>query len=89
MAIFLRILFGLVIASVGAFFVIRTKVFLDFFGHSSWADSKFGGGGSNLMYKTIGMLLIFIGFMVVTNLWNAFLGATVGSLFGFDKSAGL
>lgn len=85
MAIFLRILLGLAIAAAGTFLVVKTKIFLDFFGHSQWADAKFGGGGSNLMYKVIGLVLAFIGFMVATNLWDAFLGATVGSLFGFDR----
>jgi len=89
MAIFWRILLGLGIAGVGSFLVIQTKIFLDFFGHSEWADSKFGGGGTNLLYKTIGLLLVFIGFMVMTNLWGAFMEATVGSFFGFNRTSGL
>ena len=27
-----------------------------------------------MMYKFIGVVVIFVGFMVMTNLWNAFLG---------------
>ena len=74
-----RILIGLVLVAIGFVFVWKTRVFLDFFGSISWADEKLGGGGSNLMYKFIGILLIFIGFMWATNLWNAFLAATIGS----------
>ncbi len=86
MALFLRILIGLLLAAVGAVMVIKTRVFTDFFGQSTWADSKFGGGGTNLLYKVIGLVVAFIGFMVATNLWEAFLTATVGSFFGVGGS---
>jgi len=32
---------------------------------------------------------VFIGFMVMTNLWGAFMEATVGSFFGFNRTSGL
>lgn len=80
MNIFLRIILGLGIASIGAFLVIRTRVILDFFGPIDWAQQKLGGGGSNLLYKIIGIAISFIGFMVATDLWDAFLAATLGSL---------
>lgn len=83
MGLILRILLGLVIAALGAIMVIRTRIFLDFFGPMPWAEAKLGGGGSNLMYKIIGLTAIFIGFMVATNLWRAFLEATLGALFHF------
>lgn len=86
MGIFLRILIGLGVAGVGAFLVIRTRKMLEWFGQIEWADAHMGGGGSNLMYKLIGIFLCFIGFMVATNLWNEFLQATLGSLFGFTNT---
>ena len=85
MGIFLRILIGLAVVAVGAFLVIKTRKLLELFGPIEWADAHLGGGGSNLMYKRIGIFLCFIGFMVATNLWNAFLQATIGSLFGFSN----
>jgi hypothetical protein len=83
MGFILRILLGLAIAALGSYMVIRTRVFSDFFGPISWADAKFGGGGSTLMYKMIGLAAAFIGFMVATNLWSAFLEATLGAVFHF------
>ncbi len=80
MSAILRIVIGLVIAVVGTFFVIKTTTVLDTFGTVEWAESKLGGGGSRLFYKLLGILFIFIGFIVMTNLWNAFLEATIGSL---------
>lgn len=78
-AIILRVILGLAITTAGAFFVIKTRYVLDFFGPISWAEQKLGGGGSALMYKVIGLIFCFVGFMVATNLWNAFLQATLGS----------
>ncbi|MBI4138554.1 hypothetical protein HY479_00180 [Candidatus Uhrbacteria bacterium] len=88
MALIIRILIGLALAAAGTFFVIKTRKIMDFFGPIAWADAKLGGGGTNLMYKLIGIVLIFTGFMVATNLWNAFLNATLGSLFGFQPQPG-
>lgn len=79
MNIFLRILIGLVVAAVGAFMVIRTTDVLGFFGTVDWAERKLGS--SRLFYKLLGIIVCFVGFMVATNLWNAFLEATIGSLF--------
>lgn len=89
MSLFLRILLGVAIAAVGAFMVIRTRAILGFLGPNAWAESKLGGGGSNLFYKFIGIFVTFIGFMIATNLWNAFLQATIGSLFGYNQTPGL
>lgn len=57
-------------------------MFIEFFGTNAWAETKLGGGGTSLLYKAIGILVIFAGFMWATNLWNAFLEATLGSVFG-------
>ncbi|MFH1078361.1 MAG: hypothetical protein V1745_03755 [Patescibacteria group bacterium] len=84
MGIFLRIVIGLAIAAVGTFMVLKTRFFLDFFGPVAWADAKLGS--SNLFYKLIGIVIALVGFLVATNLWNAFLQATLGSLFGFGRT---
>lgn len=80
MGIFFRILIGLAIAAGGAFIVIKTRMIMDFFGPISWAEQKLGGGGSALLYKVIGLIFCFVGFMVATDLWEAFLQATLGSM---------
>ena len=79
MGIFLRILIGLAIATGGAFFVIKTRTIYDMVGPINWAEQKLGGGGSILMYKIIGLIFCFVGFMVATDLWNVFLQATIRS----------
>lgn len=77
----MRIIVGLVLVLVGFAIVWKTRKFIEMFGMSAWAEIKLGGGGTALLYKSIGILLIFVGFIVTTNLWNAFLEATLGSLF--------
>lgn len=77
-----RILIGLVLVIVGFIFVWKTRTFIEFFGSIEYADAKLGGGGTQIVYKTIGIILILFGFLWATNLWNAFLEATLGSLFG-------
>jgi len=82
---FTRILIGTVLVIVGFVIVWKTRKFIESFGSIAWADAKLGGGGTSIMYKTIGIILIFVGFMWATNLWTAFLEATLGSWF-FPKA---
>jgi len=77
---FVRILIGIILVALGALMVIKTSKFQDFFGEMAWSYKYLGAGGTRLMYKFIGMVLCLVGFMVMTNLWNAFLNATLGSL---------
>ncbi|MEK7116262.1 MAG: hypothetical protein AAB879_02625 [Patescibacteria group bacterium] len=77
----MRIILGLILVIVGFVVVWKTRTFLEFFGMSLWAETKLGGGGTSLLYKSIGIIVSFIGFIVMMNLGNAFLEATLGSLF--------
>lgn len=80
MNIFLRIVIGLIVAAIGCYMVLRTETILGFFGTVDWAEQKLGGGGTRLFYKLLGIVIVFVGFMVATNLWDAFLEATLGSI---------
>ncbi len=70
---------GLVVALIGVLLVIKSEWFFENFGSISWAEEHLGtSGGSRLMYKLIGLAFIFIGFLVITNLFGGFLEGTVG-----------
>ena len=73
---------GLLGAAIGLGMILKTEWLVENFGTSSWAEEKMGSsGGSRLLYKLIGLALIFIGFLLITNLFQGFLLGTIGKLF--------
>ena len=79
----LRIILGLVIVAVGFVFVWKTEWFQQNVGSIAWAEDKMGTmGGSRLMYKLIGILVIVIGILIATNLYRTAFVSAFGWLFG-------
>jgi len=64
----LRFIFGLLIAGLGFLFVLKTQWFLYNFGRIPFGEKYFGGGGSRLMYKLIGIIIMLFGFMYALNM---------------------
>ena len=77
----LRIIGGLLLAGFGFLFIWRTEKFLQNFGTITWAEIKFGPGGSRTFYKLLGVIIIAVGLMLATNLFGGLLMGTVGRLF--------
>ena len=76
-----RIIGGLLGAGVGFLLVWKSRWFEQNFGSiSSWADAHLGG--TNAVFKIIGVLIVFISFLVVTNLHVAFFQSVFGGAFG-------
>ena len=70
----MRIILGLIIFAVGAFMVIRSESMLSAFGSINFFEQHLGTeGGSRLGYKLIGLLAIFIGMLIATNMINGFM----------------
>jgi hypothetical protein len=78
MSFIVRLLIGIVMAAVGIGFVLKTESVVGFFGPVEWAERHVGSTG--MFYKLVGVLVIFLGFLWVTNLWDAFLSVTIGNL---------
>lgn len=78
-----RILIGFAITFLGFLFVWKTDVFYSMLGSVPWADRTFGGGGTRTFYKLLGLAIIIIGVMVMTNLFEMIVGGFIKSLFGF------
>lgn len=78
----MRIIFGLIVVLIGAGMITKTEWIIQNFGTNAWAEAKLGyNGGSRLLYKFIGLVFIFLGFLLVTNMFQGFLMATVGRIF--------
>lgn len=78
----MHIFIGILVALVGAGMVIKTEWLIVNFGTNEWAESKMAMyGGSRMLYKLMGLAAIIIGFMLITDLFQAFLLGTVGRMF--------
>lgn len=77
-----RIIGGLLLCGLGFLVVWKTDWIVSNFGMSDWAESKLGSsGGTRIMYKFIGIFVMFFGMLVMTGLSSGFLMGTVGKLF--------
>jgi len=52
------------------------------FGTNAWAEDKLGtSGGTRLLIKLIGLVVIFVSLLYMSGLFEGFLRATLGRLF--------
>jgi hypothetical protein len=76
------------IAGVGFTMVWKTANWIEMFGRNSWAEehlsSGFGSGmgGSWMLYKLLGIIMILAAFMYVTGLLQQLLVSVLGTFFG-------
>jgi len=80
------ILIGLAIIALGFLIVVKSEWMLNNFGRIGWFDQHLGlNGGSRLGYKLVGVFIIFIGFLVLTNMIGGFLNWVMSPLTKFSK----
>ncbi len=78
----MKYIIALMAIAVGVLMVIKTESIIQSIGTSDWAESKFGtAGGTRMMYKLIGILIIFIALAGMTGQLGPFLMGTIGKLF--------
>ena len=64
-----KFIFGIIIVAAGFLFVWKSEWLLQNFGRIPFAEKHLGTeGGTRLMYKIIGIIIIIIGFMYATDL---------------------
>jgi len=78
MSPFFRVLLGLVVMVIGFCLVRYSEKVLEWFGRVDFAEDKLGAGGSRLFYKLIGVLVVFIGIFIATNIMSDILGGFAG-----------
>ncbi len=74
---------GLIIAIVGFLIVWKSEWLMQNFGRIGWAEQHISTeGGSRLLYKTIGTIIILAGFMIATDLTETFFRWVATAIFG-------
>lgn len=71
----MQIIGGLIALLVGITLAVKTEWFMENFGRVAWFDKNLGTeGGSRLGYKLFGIILIFIGLVIMTGSGSIFFG---------------
>lgn len=76
----IRISIGTAMAFVGFQFVRKSSWLVYNVGRVPFAEKYLGS--SHTFYKILGVIAIFFGFLVMTNLMGGFIMGTIGRLFG-------
>lgn len=78
---FLRIFIGIILCALGFGITKKPQTALDFIGPINFAERAFSGG-SMTFYKLFGIILILVGFLIITNLLETVFGGLVNFFFG-------
>ena len=82
----MQIILGIIITCAGASLIAKTEWFVSNFGRLSWFEQNLGSeGGTRLGYKIIGILILFIGIIMMTGSGNLFFGWLVSPLTKFSN----
>jgi len=72
---------GIIFILIAPWLIIKTEWFLQNFGRIPWAEKHLGTeGGTRLFYKLIGILLIFVGLLMLFNMFNGIVYWVLGPL---------
>ena len=81
----MHIIIGLIMMVVGFLIVVKSEWMLHNFGRIGFFDQHLGAeGGTRLGYKLIGIFVIFIGFLVFTNMIGGFLSWIFSPILRFQ-----
>jgi len=86
---FVRILIGLIVIVVGFLMVYRPRYFLDFLGNQAWVEKIFSVNDQELAYKIIGLVVIFVGILISTNLIYNLLGWALSPIINAGRRSNL
>lgn len=85
----LRIIIGLIVAVVGFFMVYRPRFFFDFLGEQAWVAKIFSVNDQELAYKIIGIIVIFIGVLIMTNIIYDLLGWALSPIINAGRRSAI
>jgi hypothetical protein len=76
-----RIIVGLIVVGLGYAMVSKTNWFYDILGSVSFMERHVGYGSSRFFYKMLGLAVVIVGALIVTNLFDVVVGSAIRSLF--------
>ena len=77
---------GAIIIVIGALITIKSEAMLSTFGRIGFFEKYLGvEGGSRLGYKIIGVLTIFIGLLIMTNMIGGFMTWVLSPLLKYSQ----
>lgn len=77
----MNILFGLLIIAAGTGIVMKSEQIYQNFGRIAFFEKYLGtDGGSRLGYKLFGIVIIFVGLLIMTSLGSSFMNFALGPL---------
>ena len=81
----MQIVAGIAIILIGLSLVIKTEWFMQNFGRVAWFENNLGtDGGSRLGYKLLGVILLFIGIIMMTGSGGSFFGWVFSPLMKYS-----
>ncbi|MBU0636968.1 MAG: hypothetical protein ABH818_02410 [Patescibacteria group bacterium] len=82
----MNILLGIIVITVGTLMVVKSEWLLNNFGRITFFEIHLGSdGGSRLGYKLVGLIVIFIGTLIMTGMINGFLEWVLSPLLRYNK----
>ncbi|MFH1233475.1 MAG: hypothetical protein V1649_02370 [Patescibacteria group bacterium] len=82
----MNILIGFIIIAVGVLMIFKSEWLLNNFGRIGFFEKHLGTeGGSRLGYKLIGIMAIFIGILIMTDMIGGFLEWVLSPLLQFSR----
>lgn len=82
----MHIIWGSLLIIAGVLIVIKSEGILNAFGRIAFFEKYLGTeGGSRLGYKLVGMLTIFIGMLIMTNMIGGFLTWVLSPILRYSQ----
>ncbi|MFZ5365102.1 MAG: hypothetical protein ACOZBH_02815 [Patescibacteria group bacterium] len=76
-----RVIIGILISVSGFLIVWKTEFVYRAVGRIPTGEKLFGSGGTRFFLKLLGIIIIFVGFFVITNYHEKILNAIFGKIF--------
>ena len=80
-----NIIVGLVGIVLGFLMVWKPNWFLEMIGVQAWAEKVFGPGRSSAGYQVIGLIIIFVSFLIMTDMMKGIVIWFFAPLMGWNK----